>query len=263
MSKRTNYNPNATGAPDCVEGPVRYGFSPSRGYTTVRNWSGTRDGIRAMADSLGGFWSWEIQEGPVCKLTATLGADNEGGSNGETEVPITTWELLPNRVDKDILESSIAPIAALTEEDISEIEKAVEDKEGDYAAARGKVAHEVYLLLKKGIKASIVSQPTLNKSQIVSRSYTAAASSIANVGKIFKTSTLISAELIPSTISGILPNDTSPQDTELFDFYTQPRLRYGWMKNPPTVSQSSYDKFQINQTWDYGLWSVLIYGDSI
>lgn len=257
MSKTILYNPNSPGSPESTEQPIRYGFSPQRGYFTIREWRGTKAGVEAVANSLaGGNWSWEIEGGAVYKLRATLASDDVGGG---AENPTTTWELLPNRVEKDILESALVQ-SLVTNTEIDRIKTAIEGNTTPLSITSGSNAEDLYNNMHAGQKSAVVFQPTLHKSQLVSRSYPVRAA-VTNVGRIYSTATLTSQEGIPNTILFNLPNDTSPTDD--IAPRSRPRMRYGWLKNYPTVQQVSFEKFQVSQTWEYGLWSFITYGEPL
>jgi hypothetical protein len=96
--------------------------------------------------------------------------------------------------------------------------------------------------------------PELHYTRTVNAQYFSPAS-FSNVGRVYSSATLISAWAVPNGL--------------LFGFPSAPaiplalagfNLGYGWFTNGPEVRQISHFKWQIIQTWEWGLWSGDMYG---
>jgi hypothetical protein len=95
----------------------------------------------------------------------------------------------------------------------------------------------------------------LRHTQTVNAQY-AIKASLTNVGKVLSTATLQNDESIPNGLLFNLPAfSLPPQYVE-----TSGDLKYGWYKDFPTVRQIAGMKWNIEQEWQYGLYSVKLYG---
>ena len=109
-------------------------------------------------------------------------------------------------------------------------------------------------LIASGVTSSMIFAPQLKHTQTVNSQYPIRNRNI-NVGQIISTSSLYFLENIPNNTLFILPDYLNPATPS-----GKPVLMYGWLKNAPAVNQIAKMKFQITQTWDYGLWPIAIYG---
>src|ERR1035438_6213345 len=102
------------GTSGAYEQPQKFGFDASGPYC-IRTWKGTSAAIASLyytciAD--GGTVQYEGGFGTY-NLTARFSIP----SGGDTEVPIDSWEFFASHVEKDVLETDNAAIAALTDAD--------------------------------------------------------------------------------------------------------------------------------------------------
>jgi hypothetical protein len=99
--------------------------------------------------------------------------------------------------------------------------------------------------MKDGFRAVVVSAPVLRKNQIVSNRYTIPAA-ISNVGDLFSHNSLLNSEpTIPTSISNNLPATGNSNRTG---------LQRGWLKKHPQIVQTSFNRFQVTQEFQYGNW---------
>jgi hypothetical protein len=72
---------------------------------------------------------------------------------------------------------------------------------------------------------------------------------LTNVGAILSTGSLIALEGVPGSLLVNLPIKIS----------NRVAAAYGWYKKFPTVRISAGHRIQLEQEWEYGLWSRLAY----
>ena len=116
--------------------------------------------------------------------------------------------------------------------------------------------------LLDGIEQVEIPAPVLIHTKTVTAQYIYPAQFL-NVGRIFSSPTLITTEGIPPAILFDFPNDVDPSPTEIGGVGANGLYQaflYGWLKNSPSVRQVSARKWNITQTWDYGLWAMQLYG---
>jgi hypothetical protein len=230
--------------------PVNYGLTESGRFANW-TWQGERSVIQQLipgVEALGGVWT--LQE------SFTGGADTLVAKfavvPGETEVPVSEWELFAAMSEKDILEADNPAINSLSRTEKRDIEHALDNDTEPTLDQNADIVYEVYDLMLSKFRSVIVAQPILRHTQTVSRNYQIP-SSFSNLKRIISTSTLGSTEDIPSNILSQLPLELSFNN----------KLVYGWYKLHPTVRVAARRRVQIEQEWHYGLWSRLIYGDAL
>jgi len=245
--------PTITGSKGAYLQPQRFGINESGGYA-ILTWEGTANEVKSNIPailSMGGLYDYQDSfSGAKCQLTARFPL-----LPGVQETPIDTWEFFAAVVEKDVLEADNSIINGLSETEKRQIRTIIQDPSaGTPAPLGGTNANKIYQLMLTGLRAIRVNAPTLRHTQTVSNNWTVKAS-FANVSRLISTASLIATEAVPSAILFNLPTDVS----------VRAGFQYAWMKNHPTVRASAFQKMQIEQEWQYGLWPVdpLILGSVI
>lgn len=252
-----------------TEQPLRYGWSPTRGIYTIRTWRGGRTQIDAVAAQLRALgYAYEVNDipGDLAEIQATISGDETGGRGGGSDIN-NRWELVPNRVMKDLLESDNAMIRALSDENIENINYYLQNPMnlGTGGTVTSKFTNtgdrtnavKAYKLMRAGVKGVIVSQPILRHTWSVPNNQNPGFA-FDNIHRVLSTATLISNEGVPADF--LLPLSTLPTK------FTNPTrtdsvaLSYGWWKAMPSLSVAAYNRREISAEWEFGLWSTDIYG---
>lgn len=253
-------NPKITGATKVVQAKTT-GFNVQTGYfeKIVTDFAGP--GAEANAQALGrsmcllGYnWTCTTLGGGAFRLEQTSEQASPGSGSGsnisDPNTPLNDiWELQPNLVEKDLLDTDVSTINALTSAEKKAITDAV-SKEGDTTLTGTSLT--LYKLLVAGVKTRRVYAPTLRHTRLVRKDYSIT-DSLRNVGNILTTAQLYSLEKVPKILLFGLPSGTTPTRADGLS------LGYGWYKKPPTITQVSGGKWQLVQEWEYGLWSTDIY----
>ncbi len=213
--------------------------------------------------------------------------------NPTTEV-VNLWELFAQKVEKDILEADLGfgQLKAISPAEAQLIKTALGQYEGGIQIlsswfssptqlttdAKGKVSKEslknsdgtntaaaadpancysTFLLMVRGARSYPVLAPCLRHTQTVNSQY-AIKASLTNVGYVLSTARLQSDEAIPSVLFNLPVFNNPPQYIEVAG-----DLQYGWYKDFPTVRQIAGMKWNIEQEWQYGLYSVKLYGEPL
>lgn len=240
--------PILLGSGAAQEQPQSRGFSPTRGWQTIRTWKGEQNAIIDVANALV-FFGYEVQidhgPGRVSTVRGQIGVNEELGG----EEPVNLWEIQPITYTKDILESDLALVDALTDNEVQGIRSAIQNPDPANIPALTGDAQTIYDLMKLGVRDVKKFTVTLRHTQTVSNNW-AVPLSLTNVNQIISTDTLISQEGPPGWIADSMPSVVS----------TRAGLSYGWFKSFPTITVVSYNRTQLVQEWEYGLWSTFIYG---
>ena len=244
-----------------VEQPQERAWDSRRGYVTTRKFEGTASSLETLATTLASQgYSWNIQYGPVCKLTASISADFDSGSGSVTEVEtvVDTWELSANVAEKDILNSESA-LVTTAQADLRTLRDILDGKKdidlltsSDVTTSAG---WKLALLISQGVKSTIVYQPILRHTQTASNGWTVP-NSLTNVGKVYTTAQLLSAENVPVSLNNNLTASSSVTRT---DTGTDIVYTYGWLKTHPQIVDAAFQKIQVVQEWQWGLWSTDLY----
>jgi len=235
-------NPVITGKKGAYQQPQRLGLSESGGYA-ILTWEGTRNEVLANVpgiEAMGGLWDYEDSfSGAKCRLVGRFAVQP-----GQEEVPVNTWEFFAGEIEKDILESDVAVVNGISEDEKRKIRDAIQNPTpGQSPSLINTNAINLYLLMLTGVRSVRVPTPTLRHTQTVSNNWTVPAART-NVGKIILTANMGALEAIPNDILFSLPSLTS----------TRTGLTYGWLKLDPTVRTAARQRTQIEQEWRYGLW---------
>ncbi len=254
------------GTAGATEQPGRYGWSPQRGPYTTRVWRGGLAAIlQIAAQCYAAGYTFERSGGigGIFTLEASMGGDagGAGGSAGASNEIVDDWELLPNKVQKDLLSSDTAVVNALTALQIDAIKKANQNPPAD--AAVSDLPAEclpVYRLMAAGVEYKVVHQPVLRHSWVIPRN-ARKGFDFTTVDKILTTNTLVRSEGVP--VDFLLPLRSLPTK------YSNPAridgitLVYGWYKAMPTLTLSAYSRRLVQAEYEFGLWSTLVYGAAI
>jgi len=248
--------------------PIKFGWSAERGHHTTQEWLGSETNIRALIPNIvaaGGSYEVDQMAGGCWRIVASYSQPQPGGAGGGDtggqEIAVT-WELLPKDAQKPLLASFHSLVAGLTPAEIDQIKAEVDNttKTAANTTLTGN-ALIVFKLLRSGVDTVEIEQPVLNLTWIVPNNVNLSYS-YANIGRIYTTSSLISAESIPSYISTSMVAWTSS--------FTNPSygsgrvsLVFGWKKRAPTQRLAGTNRREISQTWEFGLWSTSIYGSTV
>lgn len=227
-------------------------FSPFSGDETVWEIEGPKETVLPLLQELrnAGYAGTYIEDkSPVARVQYQVPQiDDPGSGEPPPEVPIPVWEMFSNAVEIDILEAN-GIFQQMTDEDRRKIREAINNpQEGRSPAVTG-AALEVYLLMLKGVRSVRVNQVTLRLSRSVSSAF-AVWNSILNNNFVYTSATLRSVEGVPTNI--FLP--ASSNDGE---FVT------GWLKKFPGIQTTGFNKIQLTQEWEFGKWSVFVYGNPL
>lgn len=254
------------GKSGAIEQPKKYSGGPLKPGITVRSWKGPKAAVLAMLQDPSLLaWDWSIEEtGPNATLTAqsnTLPGSDETGT-----VLTDVWELRSAEVEKDILEADIAGIAgipAATKQKIRHLidtrdeSTVIEQTFGTPGIEPAVTALKVYNLMVKGVKSVRVYAPILTRRITVSSKYSTAVP-MANVGRVLKSTTMVQSagngESVPATF--LIPLNSAPFTSVSADA----TLAYGWLKGYPALVASAGGRTELTQEFQFGLWSVLLYG---
>lgn len=257
------------------EGGIEYGWSPANGAYTIRTWKGTQAEIQNLIPALvANGYEYQVKEGPLWTLMAKLANTVDDGGEPDPEVPVPQFELIAQRAEIDLLESSCPFVTYLKPEIIRLITQAVRNDEppsfltasynsGLFTTATEKaVAANVHLHYISGIRTYTYYVPVLRKTYNASNAYVVN-ESITNVNRIHDTSRLISVENVPFAIRQILPpsGDFSVivPDTRGLPANTLIPKYVGWLKGHPQYNQVGGGQFQITVDYEYGAWATQIY----
>jgi hypothetical protein len=197
------------------------------------------------------------------KALLTYSSAGKNGDDGQPETPTTRWQLRGSMAQVDILSPNalldgsfgkinLANISASDKKAIRKFISSPPEDPDELPPVDSGDSGYAYLLMLAGVTSYNLAAPTLSASKIVSGSYSVKAS-LSNVGRIYSTNTLQLVENIPSDILFNLP-DSSIKTADYGLLY------HAWCKNYPEVEQVGGNRWQINQTWDFGLWPQKLYG---
>lgn len=262
------------GSKEAVEQPRRYGYSSSRGAYFVRTWKGTKAAIEALIPNVASqFLDYEVTEdvGPFATLTATVPNDTTGGGGAENEVPVDKWSLEPNKAEKDILDTDLPLVRTVSSDNKNKIARlrldppsssASEDRPGitngvvtvtHFSGADAAAALGLWNIIKDRTESKIIYQPILKLERTVSINYSVAVATT-NVGVVLSSSYLVENEHPPSNF--LLALNGAPFNQGLI---VGSNFFWGWLKEYPTIANLPFNKVQISQQFQWGLWHVDVY----
>ena len=113
--------------------------------------------------------------------------------------------------------------------------------------------------LLDGVEQVEINTPVLTHNKTVTAEYINPAQ-FTNCGLIFSNLTLLTTESIPTSVLFDMPAYTDPPPVQIGTLPLYQVYQYGWLKNAPSVRQTSQKKWNITQTYDFGLWLIVLYG---
>lgn len=248
------------GTPGAIEQPKSFGYNQQRGFFTRRKWKCTNEAsaLALIPQLLNGGYSYTVTEGAVFEVEAELAAVDQGGGT-DPEVPLDTWELLPNETQKDLLESDHPTITGLSANEKEGLRAYIANpsKELVPAATAGTAYGNLVRQVVDGLRSVVVTTTTMRFSRTVSQNWLVKASTL-NAGKVMSNGYFLAndAALIPSKF--LVALNAAPY-TNSINTSQKPAMMYGWLKKYPQIQSASYNRVTIIQDWDFGIWSTLIY----
>lgn len=264
------------GTADATEQGISYGWDRSRGPFTRRTFKGVRTAIDALIPQLvAQGYAYEVRQlpGNIYELEATIGDDVSGSGTNIANQVVETWELRPNKVQKDIFEADAAAIKALKASWIEQIKFWLNnpprggsdsivwsDLAGDPVGTAATASNPVFKLMRAGVTHWNIHQPVLTHSLSVPL-YANANFNFNNLGKLIPTAKLFTQEGLTSDY--ILPLNTLAAQFPAPSRTDGVTLVYGWYKGFPTMTTSSEGRRSVVVDYEFGLWSTLLYGSLV
>jgi hypothetical protein len=282
-----------TGSPYLQIQPARTGRNESGNLTDVVYETTDEDQAYRLAltyEVNGIMYDWEQTFGKS-RITAHYPWNFK--NNPASEPPVDSWEVINQKVQKSVLDSSNMLANACTQGEIYVLGLFLQNKL-DYIivlntdtidptpyplvgsiAYPETVAPSPYLINKRlplslnsaartlanvintGVESFDVWRPQLKLTRIINARYPIRASAT-NAGMILSNATLYNIWQIPNNVLFQLPNLIDPTSST-----GKPVLQYGWYQDGFQVQQMARLKYQVVVTWEYGLWPVALYGTPI
>ena len=271
--------------------PYRYGRRTDGRYSNVVFASLNQakiDAIAAEADALGLNYEFSNNFGARSEITVEYNYNfiNSGFAGSTTEAD-ETWEIVPAKAMKHILESNNplfltaladAPgqvddmkqrvagntISTLCDKDAT-TGQIVRQTWGSPAIPYSNAGMQIYRMLLDDPQTSIeIPAPVLTYTKIVTAQYIYP-SDFADLGRVISTASLFSLYGVPAgllfDLASLPSTDPAPEQIGGLGIYQV--KQYGWLKNSPSVRQVAKRKWNITQTWDFGLWLINLYGNRL
>ena len=205
--------------------------------------------------------------------------------NGPQTDSEDTWEIVPQKAMKDLLDSRNPLVMAansetsnygvqvlllknwkrqnLLEQNLCNTDgtfkiPAIPSTTGGAATPFGNNGIVLAKFLYDGVENVEIPVPVLTHTKTVTAQYIYPAQ-FTNIGRIFSSATLITTESIPTSVLWDFPNDSDPGPMPISGTTLFQAFLYGWLKNSPSVRQVANQKWNITQTYDYGLWAMQLY----
>ncbi len=257
------------GTSGATEQPVKLGWSQDRGFYCVREWKGPAPAINILiAQAFTYKLQYDVEQvvGGLGRITITYGSSTAGAQSGQGPDIVDNWELLPNKVQKDIFHADCTIVNSQTSEQLDSIKSFVNHSLNDDGTSKANPAawdsnsETLYELVTAGVDHWVSYQPVLRRTYRVPQGQSLIAA-YSNIKKILTTATLISTEGVPPDfvlpINTIAPSPSNPTRSDSVD------LAYGWLKGIPTANIAAYVTREVHLEWEYGLWATALYGSSI
>lgn len=227
-----------------------YGYQVGRGSYQKLRWKlTTQADVDTLTTALAGAgYSWDVtKHDAVFDVEGRL--DYESGG-APTSTPISTlWERDVQVTEKDVLESNLAIVGGISEDDKRTIRQYIDDTSSSPALSGD--ADTIYNLMLNGFKTWTVYQPIIRRSKLASNGYTVAESDT-NVGEILTAAQMTSLEGAPGGILFALPASGAGARSDI-------ALLVGYLKMPCRVQQQGDGRWLIQQEWHYGYWPSALY----
>jgi hypothetical protein len=217
------------------------------GYRTIRVFEGTEEAINALIPQLQQFYNnirIMPQDGPVIRVEAMT----DGADDGADEKPEDTWELLPGFYERSVFETT--QFASLPAETKIIIKAKID---GDSEAELEDDALIFYTLFIQGMEKIPDYAPVLRHTQTVSRK-SVLRTSLTNIRKVILPASIQADSGVPDDVLFTMPADTNPSPS-----IDGAQFVYGWLKTLPTVTRTSYGKYNLTQEWNYGLYPTFFF----
>lgn len=246
-----------------------YGVNDTGPFQTL-SYRGTQAEVESLTSGfLDDGWTYTVtlETGGLARIEASSPTAPSGGG---TEVPEDVWELDPNEVEKNLLEtdfdSSISGVITnVSVENRARIKDALE-RPGDFitsppafTGATMAAANSLYLLMKANVQSFPIEATVIRHTQTFSNTYVIPSGLYNNCNRIISRSSMYSVEGIPTSILYVIPD--SPTPTQFIE--TAGDLIYGWRKVRPSVTRLSRSHWRVVRNWQFGLWARKLYGAPI
>jgi hypothetical protein len=267
--------------------PYEYGRRSSGRYASVPYESvsqSTIDALAASADAAGLNYKFNNTFGKsriVIEYNYNFANSSFPGSSNESE---QVWEIVPTNSTKDLLDSKnpqvqyvLAGTTGNQEVQLlknwqrqNTLETNLQNADGSFKTPQITPSgggspfnfSDAGIVLAKfifdGVSQVDVPQFVLTHTSTVTLNYIDP-TTFNNVGLIYSNSTLLSTENIPSAVLFDMPVNSDPSPILIAPGIYQVLL-YGWLKGSPSVRQSGQRKWNIVQSYTYGLWGIALYG---
>lgn len=283
---------NKTGTKFPALQPIRSGRNESGNYTDVPYETNNDNEAKKMllqAQLSGVLFDYEQTFGKH-RITFHF-PYNYGTTTAANEPPVDLWELNSQKSQKSILDSSNPLANSCSQGEIFLLGLFLQNK-SDYiivpendttaptnqtgtisyydtvydagqsaqkrlAIAAGSPARTLASVIAMGQDSFDVFVPQLKHTKTVNSAYPIKATNV-NIGRIISTKTMYQTENIPDNVLFDLPDYADPQPA-----YGKPVLSWGWYKDAPAINQIARLKFQIVESWTYGLWPIAVYGNPL
>jgi hypothetical protein len=120
------------------------------------------------------------------------------------------------------------------------------------------LVRSLYLLIQKGVDSFPIEASVIKHSSLVSNVNSVKASYF-NMNRIISSASMYSVEGAPTELFFNIP--FAPTVTQFIETYGD--LQYGWRKVRPSVTRLAAYKWRIQQSYQFGLWSVKLFGGLI
>ena len=238
-----------------AEQPEEFSYSQRNGGISTRIWRGVYSSLETIASQLkSAGWNYTLKRGmgDIWTLTGTLGGDEDGsGGIGANQEATDTWELLSNKVEKDLLETDDPLITALSSDEIGQIRHFINNPPDDATSPAFTNPTDqlpVYNLMQSGVKSVPIESAILRHTKIVPRNQPSVID-YGNTGKIFTVAQLRGKEGCP-------PDFLIPLDQFDSGSITTSNIakRWGWKKNLPTLQLTNFSRREVHLEYEFGLW---------
>lgn len=199
------------------------------------------------------------QNGVLWEVTARTSVSQ--AQNGDQETPTTDVNLSANRTTKDIFDHPAFDGMSYSElQTARRILRNPESISGNvsigipfFYTSEGDRALKIFMHALKGVEHFYVYSQTLSVTRVASSVYQFEVS-YTNVGRLISTPSLANETGAGDLIRFTLPNEDS----------TKTDMAYAWLKHRPSYqSYGGGGRKAVSQDYEYGLWSIPIYGEVI